>query len=55
MNDTLVKEGKFKEMKSLANKINELEFYIITGKRDDDTLLRHRLLTQELTELILEL
>lgn len=55
MNGTIVSEDKLSKMKRLAKKINELEFYIITGKRDDDTLLRHRLLTQELTELILEL
>ena len=55
MNGTLISEDKLLELKDLAKKINELEFFIITGKRDDDTLLRHRILTQQLTELILEL
>ena len=55
MNGTLISEDKLLKLKNLAKKINELEFFIITGKRDDDTLLRHRILTQQLTELILEL
>ena len=55
MNGTLISEDKLLKLKDLAKKINELEFFIITGKRDDDTLLRHRILTQQLTELILEL
>ena len=55
MNGTLISDEKLLELKDLAKKINELEFFIITGKRDDDTLLRYRILTQQLTELILEL
>ena len=55
MNGTIISEEKLLELKELAKEIEYLEFCITTGKRDDHTLLKHRVKTELLTTLILEL
>lgn len=55
MNGTIISEEKLKEMKSIAKEVEYLEFCITIGKRDDNTLFKHRKLTEKLTELILKI
>lgn len=55
MNDTLAKEEKIKEMKSLAKKINDIELEILCFGANDNLVFELRKKTELLTELILEL
>lgn len=55
MNGTLIKEDKLKEMKSLANKINDIELAILCFGANDNLVFELRKKTELLTELILEL
>ena len=55
MNGTLIQEDKLKEMKSLANKINNIELEILCFGENDNLVFELRKKTELLTELILEL
>lgn len=55
MNDTIIKEDKLKEMKSLAKKISDIELEILCFGANDNLEYKQRKLTEQLTELILEL
>ncbi len=55
MNGTVIKEDKLKEMKNLAKKINDIELEILCFGSNDNLEYQHRKLTEQLTELILEL
>jgi hypothetical protein len=55
MNGTIISEEKLLELKDLARKIEKLESDIFFGDRTDHTLLSHRKLTEQLTELILKI
>lgn len=55
MNDTIVKEDKLKEMKSLAKEISEIELKIMCFGNNDNLIFTLRKKTELLTELILEL
>jgi hypothetical protein len=52
MNGTIISEETKKELKDLARKIENIEIDIFFGDRTDHTLLSHRKLTEQLTELI---
>ena len=52
MNGTIISEEKSIELKDLAIKIENLESKIFFGDRTDHTLLSHRKITEQLTELI---
>lgn len=49
---TIISEEKLLELKDLARKIEDLESEIFFGNRNDHTLLSHRILTEQLTEII---
>ena len=55
MNGALISEDKLKEMKSLAKEISEIELQLICYGNDSNLEYKQRKLTEQLTELILEL
>ena len=55
MNGTIISKEKLKEMKSLAKEISEIELQLICFGNDSNLEYQHRKLTEQLTELILEL
>ena len=55
MNGTLISEDKLKEMKSLAKEISEIELQLIFFGNDSNLEYKQRKITEQLTELILEL
>ena len=55
MNGIIISEDKLKEMKSLAKEISEIELQLICFGNDSNLEYKHRKLTEQLTELILEL
>ena len=55
MNGTIISGDKLKEMKSLAKEISEIELQLICFGNDSNLEYQHRKLTEQLTELILEL
>ena len=55
MNSTIISEDKLKEMKSLAKEINDIELEILCFGANDNLEYQHRKLTEQLTELILDL
>ena len=55
MNSTLIIEDKLKEMKSLAKEISEIELQLICYGNDSNLEYKQRKITEQLTELILEL
>ena len=55
MNDILIREDKLKEMKNLAKKINDIELEILCFGENDNLIFELRKITEQLTELILEL
>ena len=55
MNNTIIGEDKLKEMKSLAKEISEIELQLICFGNNSNLEYQHRKLTEQLTELILEL
>ena len=55
MNRTIIKEDKLKEMKNLAKKINDIELEILCFGENDNLIFELRKITEQLTELILEL
>ena len=55
MNGTLISDDKLKEMKSLAKKINDIELEILCFGENDNLIFELRKITEQLTELILEL
>ena len=55
MNSTLISKEKLKEMKNLAKKINDIELEILCFGANDNLEYQHRKLTEQLTELILDL
>ncbi len=54
MNGTIISDDKLKEMKSLAKEINDIELEILCFGANDNLEYQHRKLTEQLTELILE-
>ena len=55
MNSTLISQDKLKEMKSLAEEISEIELQLICFGNDSNLEYKQRKITEQLTELILEL
>ena len=55
MNGTLISEEKLIELKSLAKEISEIELQLICFGNDSNLEYKQRKLTEQLTELILEL
>ena len=55
MNSIIISEEKLKEMKSLAKEISEIELQLICFGNDSNLEYKQRKLTEQLTELILEL
>ena len=55
MNGTIISEDKLKEMKSLAKEISEIELQLICYGNDSNLEYKQRKITEQLTELILEL
>ena len=55
MNGTIISDGKLKELKDLAKEISEIELQLICFGNEDMLNLRQRKITEQLTELILEL
>ena len=55
MNGTLISEEKLLELKSLAKEISEIELQLICYGNDSNLEYKQRKLTEQLTELILEL
>ena len=55
MNGTLISEEKLKEMKSLAKEISKIELQLICYGNDSNLEYKQRKITEQLTELILEL
>ena len=55
MNSIIISEDKLKEMKSLAKEISEIELQLICFGNNSNLEYQHRKLTEQLTELILEL
>lgn len=55
MNNTLISEEKIKEMKSLAKEISDIELQLICFGNDSNLEYQQRIITEQLTELILEL
>ena len=55
MNGTLISEEKLIELKSLAKEISEIELQLICFGNNSNLEYQHRKLTEQLTELILEL
>ena len=55
MNGTIISEEKLLELKDLAKEISEIELQLICFGNDSNLEYQHRKLTEQLTELILEL
>lgn len=55
MNGTVIKKDKLKEMKSLAKEISEIELEILCFGANDNLEYKQRKITEQLTELILDL
>ena len=55
MNGTIISEEKLLEMKDLAKKISDIELEILCFGTNDNLVFELRKLTEQLTELILEL
>ena len=55
MNATVIKKDKLKEMKSLAKEISEIELQLICYGNNSNLEYKQRKITEQLTELILEL
>ena len=55
MNETIISEEKLKEMKSLAKEISEIELQLMCFGNNSYLEYKQRKLTEQLTELILEL
>ena len=55
MNGTLISEEKLIELKSLAKEISEIELQLICYGNDSNLEYKQRKITEQLTELILEL
>ena len=55
MNSIIISEDKLKEMKSLAKEIIEIELQLICFGNNSNLEYKQRKLTEQLTELILEL
>lgn len=55
MNDTIIKEDKLLKLKDLANEISNIEIELICFGNDLNLEYKQRKLTEQLTELILEL
>ena len=55
MNGTIISEDKLKEMKSLAKEISEIELQLMCFGNNSYLEYKQRKLTEQLTELILEL
>jgi len=55
MNNTIISEEKLLELKDLARKIENIEIELTCFGNEDMLNLKQRKLTEQLTELILEL
>ena len=55
MNGTIISDGKLLELKNLAKKINDIELEILCFGENDNLEYKQRKITEQLTELILEL
>ena len=55
MNGTIISEEKLLELKSLARKIENIEIELMCFGNEYMLILKHRKITEQLTELILEL
>ena len=55
MNGTIISDGKLLELKNLAKKINDIELEILCFGANDNLVFELRKITEQLTELILEL
>ena len=55
MNGTIISEEKLKELKDLAKEISEIELQLICYGNDSNLEYKQRKITEQLTELILEL
>ena len=55
MNSILISEDKLLELKSLAKEISEIELQLICFGNDSNLEYKQRKITEQLTELILEL
>ena len=55
MNSTIIREDKLKEMKILAKEISKIELQLICFGNDSNLEYKQRKITEQLTELILEL
>ena len=55
MNGIIISDDKLLELKDLARKIENIEIELTCFGNEDMLNLRHRKLTEQLTELILEL
>lgn len=55
MNSTLISEEKLLELKDLAKEISEIELQLICYGNDSNLEYKQRKITEQLTELILEL
>ena len=55
MNSIIISEEKLIELKSLAKEISEIELQLICFRNDSNLEYKQRKLTEQLTELILEL
>ena len=55
MNGTIISEEKLLELKSLAKEISEIELQLICFGNDSNLEYQQRKLTEQLTELILDL
>ena len=55
MNGTLISEDKLLELKDLAKEISEIELQLICFGNDSNLEYKQRKITEQLTELILEL
>ena len=55
MNGTIISEEKLLELKDLAKEISEIELEILCFGANDNLEYKQRKITEQLTELILEL
>ena len=55
MNSKIISEGKLLELKDLAKEISEIELQLICFRNDSNLEYKQRKITEQLTELILEL
>ena len=55
MNGTIISEDKLKEMKNLAKEISEIELQLICFGNNSNLEYKQRKITEQLTEIILEL